>query len=109
MYYNLTETNIAAIHRIIKEHNNVTILYYSDMCGYCIALKPVWAKVCKKCEKSPEVAIINVENNNIKHLDAKYRKGIGGFPTIIKYDKGKKIAEYEGNRTMADIGKFIKK
>ena len=109
MYFNFSETNIAAIHKIIKAHNNVTILYYSDMCGHCIQLKPVWSKICTKCVKSPDVVIINVEQANLNHLDAKYRRGIEGFPTIIKYDKGKKLSEYQGNRTMADIAKFIKK
>lgn len=109
MYYNLTQINKAGIDKIIKTRANTTILYYSDMCGYCIQLKPVWAKICKKCAATQDIIIINVEANNINHLKPKYRKGISGFPTIVKFNKGRRVSEYQGNRTMVDIGKFVKK
>lgn len=109
MYHNLTQINKADIDKIIKESTNVTVLYYSDMCGHCIQLKPVWAKICKKFAKSLDVVIINVESSNIQHLKAKYRDGISGFPTILKYNKGKRVSEFQGNRNMTDIGKYIKK
>jgi len=109
MYYNLTQINKTAINNIIKKHNNVTILYYSNMCGHCIHLKPVWSKICKKSTKSIYEVIINVENNNITHLKAKYKKNISGYPTIMKYNKGKFVSEYQGNRNKTDLCKFIKK
>jgi thiol-disulfide isomerase/thioredoxin len=109
MYYNLAQSNKVDIDKIIKAHGNVTILYYSDMCGHCIQLKPVWAKICKKIATSHDIIIINVEANNLNQLKPKYRSGINGFPTILKHNKGKRVAEYQGNRTMADIVRFIKK
>ena len=49
-----------------------------------------------------------MEVSQIKNLNAKYKKGVNGFPTISKYKNGKKIGEYSGERTLKDINKFVK-
>jgi thiol-disulfide isomerase/thioredoxin len=78
------------------------------MCGYCIQLKPTWHKLCNSIKNNNKITIINVESNNIKYLRAKYKKNIMGYPTIVKFSKGKKIEEYSGNRIYNDMKKFVK-
>ena len=46
MFYNLNFDNKKSINNLILSEDNVTILYYSTMCGYCIQLKPTWHKLC---------------------------------------------------------------
>ena len=97
------------VHKILKQHNNVTILYYSDMCGHCLKLMPVWKRLLKKYDKSEKIAIINVEANNINCLRVNYKKNIEGFPTILKYKNGKLLDEYNGDRKTKSLNMFILK
>jgi thiol-disulfide isomerase/thioredoxin len=107
MFYYLNLHNKKEVNDAIIAADNVVILYYSDMCGHCIQLKPTWDKLCNSIKNKKDIIIVNVEANNITHLRAKYKKNIEGYPTIIKYSRGKK-SEYEGNRELADMKKFIK-
>jgi thiol-disulfide isomerase/thioredoxin len=108
MFYLLLTENKRDINDIIKTSPNITILFYWNMCGHCIALKPIWDKVCNKYKNDKNCSILNVELSQIKNLNAKYKKDINGFPTITKYKNGKKIGEYEGERTFKDINKYVK-
>lgn len=107
MILDLNKGNKKEVHIILKQHNNVTILYHSDMCGHCLKLMPIWKRLSKKYDKSKEIAIINVEANNINYLQVKYKKNIEGYPTILKYKKGKLIEEYIGDRKTSSLNKFI--
>ena len=108
MFYLLTSENKDSICDIIKNSPNITILFYWNMCGYCAALKPTWDKICKKYNNVKYCDILNVEVSQLNHLKAKYKKGVRGFPTIAKYKNGKKIGEYNGERTLKDMNNFIK-
>jgi hypothetical protein len=109
MILNLSENNKDEIEELINNHDNVVILYYSVMCYYCNLLKPTWIKLCEFLKDKKNIVIINVESSNIRHLKTKYIKGITGYPTIIKYCKGKNKSEYNGNRQLSDLKKFCKK
>jgi thiol-disulfide isomerase/thioredoxin len=108
MFYILTTENKKGVSDVLKTSPNMTILYYWDMCGHCTALKPTWDKLCKKYKNTKDCDILNVEQTHINHLPAKYKKGINGFPTIVKYKNGKKIGEYNDERILKNIDKFIK-
>ena len=107
MFYLLTGENKKQVNEVIQSSPNLTILYYWNMCGHCAALKPTWDKVCKKYNKANDCDILNVEVSHIKNLKAKYKKGVNGFPTIVKYKGGEKISEYNGERTLKNISKFV--
>jgi len=109
MIFEFNKDSEKDVHKILKQHNNVTILYHSDMCGHCLKLMPLWKRASKKYDKSEEIAIINVEANNINLLQVKYKKNIEGFPTILKYKNGKLIDEYTGDRKTKSLNMFILK
>jgi hypothetical protein len=44
----------------------------------------------------------------MNHLPVKFKKGINGFPTIVKYKNGKKIGEYSDERVFKNLDKFVK-
>ena len=106
MFYYLNLHNKKDVNDVIISSENVVILYYSDMCGHCIQLKPTWNKLCDSIKNKKDITIVNVEANNFEHLPVKYKKNIDGYPTIIKYSRGKK-SEYNGNRELTDLIKFI--
>ena len=108
MLYILSTENKKQVGDMLKTSPNITIFYYWDMCGHCTALKPTWDKVCKKYKNVRGCDILNVEATHLKHLPVKYKKGINGFPTIIKYNDGKKVSEYEDERVFNKLDKFVK-
>lgn len=109
MIINFDKDNIKNIEEFLKLHDNVILLYFSDLCYHCNALKPTWIKLCKYFKNSNDVVIINAESNNIKYFKKKYKNGLSGYPTILKYSNGKKISEYVGKRDLASLKKFVKK
>lgn len=108
MLYILGAANKKQVGDVLKTSPNITILYYWDMCGHCAALKPTWEKVCKKYKNARDCDILNVEASHINHLSAKYKAGVKGFPTIAKYSLGKKQGEYEDERVLKKLEKFVK-
>uniref|UniRef100_A0A6C0LIL0 Thioredoxin domain-containing protein n=1 Tax=viral metagenome TaxID=1070528 RepID=A0A6C0LIL0_9ZZZZ len=109
MLYILTPENKKNVGDVIKTSPNITILYYWNMCGHCTALMPTWDKICKKYKNKGDCDLLNVEVSHLQHLPAKYKKGVSGFPTIIKYNKGVKVGEYNDERVFHKIDKFVKK
>ena len=108
MFYILAADNKKQINSIIKTSPNITILFHWNMCGYCAALKPTWDKVCKKYHNDNNCHILNVEVGQLNNLGKKYRDGVNGYPTITKYKHGKNIAEYNDERTLKNLNKFVK-
>lgn len=108
MLYILGAENKKQVGEVLKTSLNITILYYWDMCGHCAALKPTWEKVCKKYKDASDCDILNVEATHLNHLPAKYKKGINGFPTIVKYKKGVKKGDYEDERVLKKLDMFVK-
>jgi|OM-RGC.v1.029586195 thiol-disulfide isomerase/thioredoxin len=109
MIYNLTNLNKKDINKILIEKNNVVVLYHSNTCEYCIDLMPLWKRVTNKYVKDNNVIIINAEANCIKYLRVKFKKNIIGYPTIMKYSKGKMISEYDGEKKARELNNFLKK
>lgn len=109
MLYILTPENKKNVGDVIKTSPNITILYYWNMCGHCTALMPTWDKICKKYKNKGDCDLLNVEVSHLPHLPAKYKNGVSGFPTIIKYNKGVKVGEYNDERVFHKIDKFVKK
>lgn len=81
---------------------------YADWCGYCVAMKPEWAKV--------ERAMLPMRSHNyesankdylIDQFNRKYNTNLPkavGFPTIFKLTHhGGKVEIYEGERNASNI------
>jgi len=86
---------------------------YADWCGFCVALKPEWAKI--------EHGMLPIRSTNIEsaHKDdlvdvfnRKYNTNLPkevAFPTIFKLSKyGGKVEIYNGERNAIDIISWLK-
>jgi protein disulfide-isomerase A6 len=87
-----------------SEQSPAIVLFYADWCGHCQTVKPTWAKL--KTMNLP-IRIVDMNANN---MDPK-RYSIQGFPTIRYYPNGfdanSSYIQYEGNRSLESIVKFI--
>jgi thiol-disulfide isomerase/thioredoxin len=93
-----------------KKTSKIFILFYMEGCGPCNATRPEWSKMAhtlqKQYSKNKDTVIIDINKNLLSSI--KSIGSINGFPTISKYKNGKKIGEYEGERTLKNINKYVK-
>lgn len=75
------------------ENAIVVGLHYTDWCHYCDLIKPIWFRIKKDLENSPNdfSGVLMIENNEEKNPT----RGINSYPTIIKY-RGGKARRYDG-------------
>lgn len=79
-------------------------LYYANWCGHCKVLKPTWEKLIESDKYKDKIEFEEVEADENPEKIA--REQIQGFPTI-KITKNNETTEYEGNRTIEDLEKFL--
>ena len=106
MFFILSEENSSYVNKLLCNQYCIVLYHWKD-CGHCKMLMPTWNKVCKKYMKYHDITIINVEADQMPLLKAKYKKNIAGFPTIIKFQNGKRIQEFNDDRKPRNIMAFI--
>ena len=93
---------------VINNDKDVMLLFYAPWCGHCKALHPKYEEVAKKLKaKNPKLlmAKIDATENEVENIN------ISGFPTVKFYpgnQKNKAPLDYNGDRSVDDIIKFIK-
>ncbi len=93
---------------VINNDKDVMLLFYAPWCGHCKALHPKYEEVAKKLkEKNPKLLLAKIDatENEVESVN------ISGFPTVKFYPGNKKDKaplDYNGDRSVEDIIKFIK-
>ena len=93
---------------VIKNDKDVMLLFYAPWCGHCKALHPKYEEVAKKLKaKNPKLVLAKIDatENEVESVN------ISGFPTVKFYPGNKKDKaplDYNGDRSVDDIIKFIK-
>eukprot|EP00899_Mesostigma_viride_P022545 jgi/Mesvir1/3475/Mv11966-RA.1 len=79
---------------VLNSGKDVMIEFYAPWCGHCKKLAPTYEKVAAQFQNDPNVIIA---------------KMVKGFPTIYMHSgKTGEVETYEGDRSEADLIKFIK-
>jgi len=88
---------------IETKDSNVLVMYFAPWCGHCKVLMPVWEDLAAKYkDKGVRVGKMDATMNEIEGM-----AGIYSFPTIRLYKKDGTQSEYNGERTVEGITKFI--
>lgn len=83
---------------------------HSPNCGHCVNMKEAWDELENSADiKNYDIAIIEVHEGATNNITSPSGKIDQGLPTIraVKLN-GKKWKEYEGDRSVKDMVKFIK-
>jgi len=82
---------------------NTLMMFYAPWCGHCKNLYPVWDKMTEKFASSGlKVGKMDSTVNEIEGM-----ANINSYPTIRLYKKDGTQSEYNGERTVEGIAKFI--
>ena len=102
------------MHFIVKSHKDAEtlckkkkrgpwmILYKANWCGHCQMLKPEWNKFMIRMKRVPRLNIAEVDSDYMSSMDEQ----IMGYPTIKMYHDNKSVADFEDDRTVADLHHF---
>lgn len=83
--------------RVIDKHSSSTGMpiiadFYSDGCGPCRMMAPVFKKLAK--EHEGKAVFVKVDTNQVHQLSSRY--SVRSIPTFISFHNGKKYNEFSG-------------
>ena len=79
------------------------VLCHMNSCGHCKKMMPEWDKF-QKTFKKPGITVNKVEKD--QNPKAMQQLDIQGFPSIMLLNNGKKVKDYEGERTASAFAAF---
>lgn len=103
----LTPDNFASI---IDGSKDVFVEFYAPWCGWCRRLVPAYRELGQTIQASPAKESIAIAKlNAADYADKASEYGVRGFPTLLLFKKGDtaKTVSYEGDRSVADMIKFL--
>ncbi|XP_028178365.1 protein disulfide-isomerase [Ostrinia nubilalis] len=97
----LVATNFDEV--VFDENKKVLVEFYAPWCGHCKQLVPIYDKLGAHFEKDDDVVIAKIDAtaNELEHTK------ITSFPTIKLYTKDNQVRDYNGERTLAGLTKFV--
>ena len=86
--------------------NNPTLmLFHATWCGHCKTFMPTFDKFSENVNNS-KVNIVKFNADKDKKYISAFN--VEGFPTLMLHDpKSQKFIEYNGDRSMGDLVKFV--
>ncbi|XP_059053821.1 protein disulfide-isomerase [Achroia grisella] len=97
----LVATNFDEV--VFDSNKRVLVEFYAPWCGHCKQLVPIYDKLGEHFEKDDDVVIAKIDAtaNELEHTK------ITSFPTIKLYTKDNQVRDYNGERTLAALTKFV--
>ncbi|XP_038223459.1 protein disulfide-isomerase [Zerene cesonia] len=88
---------------VFDSNKKVLVEFYAPWCGHCKQLVPIYDKLGEHFEKDDDVVIAKIDAtaNELEHTK------ITSFPTIKLYTKDNQVKDYNGERTLAAMTKFV--
>jgi thioredoxin 1 len=87
---------------VLQSKMPALVAFTSQNCGHCVRLKPAY----EEAAKNAKIVLAMVERSGAGNLPGKYN--VKGFPTIILFNGGEAVKEYQGDRSVQSLVDFAK-
>lgn len=87
---------------VLQSRMPALVAFVSNSCGHCVRLKPAY----EEAAKNAKIVLAMVERGTAGNLPGKYN--VRGFPTIILFQGGEAVKEYQGDRSVQSLVDFAK-
>ena len=101
--------NNDAIKKLL-EKKTCLVGVFSKLCVHCTNMKPQWEFLKKKLKKAKcNGVLLEIDSDQLNYIDySSLTNSIKGLPSIMVFKNGKKLREYNGDRSSNDMFKFFK-
>ncbi|XP_048730361.2 thioredoxin domain-containing protein 5-like [Ostrea edulis] len=106
------EENLAAVFELEADsftagisEGLVFVKFFAPWCGHCKRLAPTWEELSKEMARYPIVTIAKVDCTHSSNICK--QNGVRGYPTMILFKDGQKVADYTGSRNIGDLVEFM--
>lgn len=104
---NVVPMPVQSYYKTYSQKNNasdtiVVGLHYTDWCGYCKRMKPIWYELKKNLSGPEFSAVVMFENDE----DANPTAGVSSYPSIFKMRNGL-VEKYHGRSDYDQLRAFI--
>jgi len=88
----------------ISNQKPIVVVFLAQGCGWCSKVKPNVVEAAKSSPKPLHTLYAHSKNG----MDRCKQYNVKGFPTILHIHKGRVLSEYQGDRSTADLLRWIK-
>uniref|UniRef100_H2YZQ8 Thioredoxin domain-containing protein n=1 Tax=Ciona savignyi TaxID=51511 RepID=H2YZQ8_CIOSA len=83
------------------------VMFYAPWCGHCKRLAPTWEELASAdfSELGAPVKIAKIDCTAHNHICQTFE--VTGYPSLLLFKDGDKVAKYRGNRSKDDLKSFI--
>ncbi|XP_067118624.1 thioredoxin domain-containing protein 5 [Centruroides vittatus] len=81
------------------------IKFFAPWCGHCRNLEPTWNHLGQKFLTNDRIKIAKVDCTLHENLCSKHK--VDGYPTLLLFRNGERLAEYKGNRELPSLHDFV--
>ena len=92
--------------KIAVAGKSTLVLFHAEWCGYCKRFMPTW-KDAKSKLQNDDVVLKEFEAD--EDSEVMKANNVSGYPTLKLFKSNGEVVNYEGDRTLKDLEKFIKK
>lgn len=87
---------------------NKLSLCFTEWCGHSRNFLPEWKKIKNEIESKKELNTICVEYNCEEDKKTCEKYNVRGYPTLLLHKENGEVINYNGQREMSEIIKFVK-
>ena len=102
---NTSITRVDDLAAFVRQHRHCVVMIHAEWCTHCQKLAPILSKVAAQ---QPAGKMVFGKLDGPNHAQVLDAYNVQGFPTLLRFYNGNKIAEIRGMQTEDALKKFVK-